>query len=170
MLNCFNKITNRCKQLTVVLLYEETKIALFTLFSSFVLIKFRKILLKSCFSVFFGYNLSNSHFRPSLWGIFIIRMAFPIRFHNQQIFVQHTHILEALCDASLSSNETVTKSGIMLILQSFRHFTYVTTHSPTLPSLYLRHQLISQPFCCFTYVTVHSPTLLSLFLCLKLFT
>ena len=26
-----------------------------------------------------------------------------------------------------------------LILQPFRHFTYVTTHSPTLPSLYLRH-------------------------------
>ena len=26
-----------------------------------------------------------------------------------------------------------------LILQPFRHFTYVTTHSPTLTSLYLRH-------------------------------
>ena len=59
-----------------------------------------------------------------------------------------------------------------LILQPFRHFTYVTTHYPTLPSLYLRHssfsnlsvaspksQLILQPFRRFTYVTAHSPTL-----------
>ena len=53
-------------------------------------------------------------------------------------------------------------------------FTYVTTHSPILPSLYLRHnsfsnasislstsQLILQPFCHFT---THSPTLPSLYL------
>ena len=55
---------------------------------------------------------------------------------------------------------------------AFRHFTYVTAHCPTLPSLYLRHssfsnpsvysptsQLILQPFRRFTYVTAHSPTL-----------
>ena len=77
----------------------------------------------------------------------------------------------------------------LVILQTFRHFTYVTAHSPTFPSLYLRHssfstpsvasptsqalhcsfsnlsitsptsQLILQPFRCFTYITVHSPTL-----------
>ena len=54
----------------------------------------------------------------------------------------------------------------LLILQPFRHFTYVTTHSPTLPSLYLRHrsfsnpsvasptsQFILQPFFRFSYVT-----------------
>ena len=53
-----------------------------------------------------------------------------------------------------------------LILQPFRHFTYVTAHSLTLPSLYLRHssfsnpsfasstsQLILQPFFRFSYVT-----------------
>ena len=64
-----------------------------------------------------------------------------------------------------------------LILQPFRHFTHVTTLSPTLPSLYLHHssfsnpsvaspcsQLILQPFCCFTYITAHSPTLLLLHL------
>ena len=58
-----------------------------------------------------------------------------------------------------------------LILQPFCHFTYVTTYSPTLPSLYLHHssfsnssvdlptlQLILQPFCCFTYVTGSSLT------------
>ena len=44
---------------------------------------------------------------------------------------------------------------LLLILQPFLHFTYVTTHSPALPSLYLRH---------FTYVTTRSPTLTLLFL------
>ena len=29
---------------------------------------------------------------------------------------------------------------------TFRHFTYVTAHSPTLPSLYLRHSSFSNPF------------------------
>ena len=85
-----------------------------------------------------------------------------------------------------------------LILQPFRCFTYVTTHSPTLLSLLLRHkllliptfsslllrhnsfsnpslalpksQLILQPFRCFTYVTAHSPTLLSLLLRHRIFT
>ena len=32
-----------------------------------------------------------------------------------------------------------------LILQTFRHFTYVTVHFPTLPSLYLRHSSFSNP-------------------------
>ena len=58
-----------------------------------------------------------------------------------------------------------------LILQPFRHFTYVTTHSPTLPSNYLRHssfsnpsvpsptsQLILQPCFRFSYVTGSSLT------------
>ena len=61
---------------------------------------------------------------------------------------------------------------LVLILQPFRHFTYVKTHSPTLLSLYLHHssfsnlsvtlpmsKLILQPFCRFTYITAHSPTL-----------
>ena len=56
-----------------------------------------------------------------------------------------------------------------LILQTFRHFTYVTTHSPTLPSLYLRQssfsnpsvapptsQFILQPFFRFSYDTSSS--------------
>ena len=60
-----------------------------------------------------------------------------------------------------------------LIIQPFRHLTYVTTHSPTLPSLYLRHssfsnpsvalptsQLVPQPFRCssFSNLSVTSPT------------
>ena len=34
--------------------------------------------------------------------------------------------------------------GEELILKFFRHFTYVTAHSPTLPSLYLRHSSFSK--------------------------
>ena len=62
-------------------------------------------------------------------------------------------------------------SQLMLILQPFRHFIYVTAHSPTLSSLYLRHstffhpsvasptlQLILQPFFRFSYVTGSSLT------------
>ena len=54
----------------------------------------------------------------------------------------------------------------LLILQPFRNFTYVTAHSPTLPSLYLRHnsfsnhsvaspasQIILKPFFRFSNVT-----------------
>ena len=54
---------------------------------------------------------------------------------------------------------------------------YNRAHSPSFPSLHLRHslfsnpsvalpmsQLILQPFRCFTYVTAHSPTLPSLYL------
>ena len=63
-------------------------------------------------------------------------------------------------------------SQLILILQTFRHFTYVTSHSATLPSLYLRHnsfsnpsvtsptsQLILQPFFRLSYVTGFSLTL-----------
>ena len=65
-----------------------------------------------------------------------------------------------------------------LILQPLCHFTYVTSHSPTLPLLYLCHssfsnhsvaspvsQLILQPFFCFSYITAHFPTILLLHLC-----
>ena len=67
----------------------------------------------------------------------------------------------------------------MLIVQPFRHFTYVTTHSPTLLLLHLRHSsfsnrsfaspmaqalLILQPLRHLTYVKTHSPTLPSLHL------
>ena len=73
--------------------------------------------------------------------------------------------------------ELSTKHWVELILQPFRHITYITAHFPTLLSLHLRHnsfsnpsvalpmsQLILQPFRRFTYVTTHSPTLPSLYL------
>ena len=60
---------------------------------------------------------------------------------------------------------------VELILQAFSCFTYVTAHSPALPSLYLRHssfsnpsvasptsQFILQPFFRFSYVTGFSLT------------
>ena len=46
--------------------------------------------------------------------------------------------INELCSFSKLS-VTSSTSQLILILQAFRHFTYVTAHSPTLPSLYLRH-------------------------------
>ena len=65
----------------------------------------------------------------------------------------------------LCTDVTDTPEWALLILKPFRHFIYVTAHSPTLPSLYLRHSsLILQTFRDFTYDTAHSPTLPSLYL------
>ena len=78
-------------------------------------------------------------------------------------------ILQSLFPFSYLKSFSLNSPG-ELILQPFHHFTYVTTHSPTLPSLYLRHSSFSNP-------SVASPTsqsiphsLLSLLLSLKLFT
>ena len=79
------------------------------------------------------------------------------------------------------SNHCVASPTSQFILQPFFRFFYVTSsslnspgrvHSPTFPSLHLRHnsiynpsvslptsQLILEPFRCFTYVTAHSTTL-----------
>ena len=67
------------------------------------------------------------------------------------------------------SNLSITSPTSQLIFQPFRRFAYVTAHSPTLPSLYLRHssfsnpsvysptsQLIHQPFYRFSYATSSS--------------
>ena len=43
------------------------------------------------------------------------------------------------------SKLSVTSPTWQLILQPFPRFTYVTAHSPTLPSLYLRHSSFSKP-------------------------
>ena len=66
-------------------------------------------------------------------------------------------------------NPSVTLPMSQLILQLFSCFTYVTTHSPTFPSIHLCHssfsnpsipspmlQLILQAFSHLTYVTPHS--------------
>ena len=94
-----------------------------------------------------------------------------------QLYILHIIVLPS------PSRDGGRRKGAQLIIQLFRHFTYVTAHSPTLPSLYLRHsslynlsvtsptsQLILQPFRFFTYVTAHSPTLLSPLLRHRIFT
>ena len=44
-----------------------------------------------------------------------------------------------------NQNELIVIVIAELILQPFRHFTYVTAHSPTLPLLHLRHSSFSNP-------------------------
>ena len=79
------------------------------------------------------------------------------------------HLLHSSCS---NSSVASPKSQLILNLQSFCRFTYITAHSPTLPLLHLHHssftnpsvasptsQLILQSFCRFTYITAHSPTL-----------
>ena len=61
-------------------------------------------------------------------------------------------------------NPSVALPTSQIIFQHFRWFTYVTSHYPTLLSLFLRHRLIFQPFHHFTYFTAHSSTLPSLYL------
>ena len=76
-----------------------------------------------------------------------------------------------LCEQSSFCNLSVTSPTSQLIVQPIRRFTYVTAHSPTLPSLHLCHslfsnpsvtssmsQLILQPFFRFSYVTGSSLT------------
>ena len=81
-------------------------------------------------------------------------------------------LCSVLCCLCSFSNLSVTSPTSQLILQPFCHFTYITAHSPTFPSLHLHHssfsnpsvtlpmsQLILQPFHHFTYITAHPPTL-----------
>ena len=71
--------------------------------------------------------------------------------------------------STIQSAEISTIQWAELILQPFRHFTYVNSSfsNPSLASP--TSQFILQPFRCFTYVRVHSPSLLSLLLRHRLF-
>ena len=75
------------------------------------------------------------------------------------------------CSFSLNLCKRILDVTAGVILQPFRHFTYVRIHSPTIPSLYLCHssfsnpsiaspttQFILQPFFRFSYVTGSSLT------------
>ena len=83
----------------------------------------------------------------------------------------HINIPAAATGHSSFSNPSVASRSFSNL---FRHFTYVITHYPTLPSLYLRHssfsnpsvasRSFSNPFRHFTYVITHYPTLPSLYL------
>ena len=87
---------------------------------------------------------------------------------TSQLILQPSFRFSYVTGSSLTSPG---ESRAELILQPFRHFTYVITHSPTLPSLYLRHssffkpsvasptsQLILQSSFRFSYVTGSSLT------------
>ena len=106
------------------------------------------------------------------------------RFLPLVAFQTASHTFSHCVCIQLNINYTVNTVSPLLILQPFLHFTYVTTnsrtflslylrqvHSPTLPSLYLRHssfsnpsvasptsQLILQPIFRFSYVTGSSLT------------
>ena len=80
------------------------------------------------------------------------------------IYIKYEDVNIVMDDIILTNQEQAE-----LILQTFCHFTYVTTHSPTPKSLYLRHssisnpsvasstlQFILQPFFRFSYVTSSS--------------
>ena len=86
-------------------------------------------------------------------------------------FEPGTSRMRVLCVAKNNVFRGFLRKWALLMLQTFRHFTYVTAHSPTLPSFYLRHssfpnpsvasptsQLILQPFFRFSYVTGASLT------------
>ena len=87
------------------------------------------------------------------------------------ILTDHLQVFPLQMEAGTRCYKTAIRAATQLILQDFRRFTYVTAHSPTLPSLYLRHssfsnpsvatptsQLILQPFFRFSYVTGFSLT------------
>ena len=75
---------------------------------------------------------------------------------------------EQSCDVGEVTERLVNEQSSFSKLST--RFTYVTTHSSTLPSPYLRHSSFSKQTSFsklstrFTYVTTHSPTLPSLYL------
>ena len=90
-------------------------------------------------------------------------------FSNPSFASPTSQALHLIHLVSSFSNLSVTSPTSQLILQPFPRFTYVTTHSPTFPSLYLCHssfsnlsvalptsQFILQPFFRFSYVTSSS--------------
>ena len=97
-----------------------------------------------------------------------------IHWNNQKtIYLKKFNVYSSLwlIKTSPPYNYVLKMQWAELILQPFHHFTYITAHSPTLPSLYLHHssfsypsdasptsQLILQPFFCFSYVTDSSLT------------
>ena len=70
--------------------------------------------------------------------------TFPLRHLRHNSLSNHSIALPTsqLCSFS---NLSVTSPTSQLIVQSFRRFTYVTAHSPTLPLLHLCHSSFSNP-------------------------
>ena len=66
-----------------------------------------------------------------------------------------------LCHCSLSNPSVISPTSQF----NLQPFFISSAHSPTHPSLHLRHSSFFKPFRRFTYVTAHSPTLPLLHLC-----
>ena len=64
---------------------------------------------------------------------------------TSQLILQPFFRFYYVIGSSLTSSCERPMEIALLILQTFLHFTYVTAHSPTLPSLYLRHSSFSKP-------------------------
>ena len=124
-------------------------------------------------------SLNHEHGRLARWRRWIAcDVSEAMRRKDWRISRAHSPNLSSLhLSHSSFSKPSVASPMSQLILQTYRHFTYVTANFPNLPSLSLRHssfsnpsvaspmsQLILQPFRCFTYVTAHSPNFPSLHL------
>ena len=76
------------------------------------------------------------------------------RLENEQSYLQYN-------EQSSFSNLSVTSPTSQLILQPIRRFTYITTHSQTLPLLHLRHSSFSNPFVASTSSSFSNPSFAS---------
>ena len=86
------------------------------------------------------------HFVTSQYSVQIGPIPLEIK-HIHIVSVWNMHYLTefGICNRSSFSKLSVISPMSQLILQTFRHFTYATAHSPTFPSLYLRHSSFSNP-------------------------
>ena len=99
-------------------------------------------------------------------------LCFKKKLYVKKKLIEHFEAKQSYPELWAASEVTLNEEPVTeLILQLFRRFTYVTAHSPTIPSLYLRHssfsnpsvtsptsQLILQPLFRFSYVTGSSLT------------
>ena len=123
----------------------------------------------SIYSVYVKYPLTTAGAHsPTLPPLYLRHSSFsipPVASPTSQFILQPFFRFSYVTSSSLNSPGEPAE----LILQLFRHITYVTAHSPTLPSLFLRHnsfsnpsvaspssQFILQPIFRFSYVTSSS--------------
>ena len=86
-------------------------------------------------------------------GILTVDVVFfrsPGVFHSQDSFPSTFHprlweTASGVVAVGVFADELIVIVTAELILQPFRHFTYITAYSPTLPSLYLYHSSFSNP-------------------------
>ena len=90
---------------------------------------------------------------PLILGALIYKLSYPVQY-CKPLYVRSIsckYLIPHLLSLLLLLHSKKPLNIDLLILQLFSHFIYVTTHSPTLPSLYPRHSSFSNP-------SVASPT------------